>query len=111
MAIFEQVSTLSSKGQTTVPMAVRKVLRLEVGDRIAFRIAGQKVELVAADDAADDPVIGQFLGFLARDMARRPKGIQALSRTFAARLDVLACARANKAAIDLDAPIDGAVAL
>lgn len=42
-------STLSSKGQITLPAEVRRALRLDVGDRVEFvQTAPDRFELVAA---------------------------------------------------------------
>lgn len=43
------VSRLTSKGQATIPVGVRKALRLKPGDRVAFEIVGQKVTLRRVD--------------------------------------------------------------
>jgi AbrB family looped-hinge helix DNA binding protein len=40
-------STVTSKGQITIPKEVRDALALEVGDRVAFRVLpGGRVEMV-----------------------------------------------------------------
>lgn len=39
---------LTSKGQTTIPQRVRRALGLHTGDLIAFRCAGNRVELAKA---------------------------------------------------------------
>ena len=36
--LIEEKSTLTAKGQTTVPKAVRQALGIRAGDRIAFRV-------------------------------------------------------------------------
>ena len=43
------ISRLTSKGQATIPVSVRKALRLKPGDRVAFEISGQKVTLRRVD--------------------------------------------------------------
>jgi antitoxin PrlF len=43
------VSRLTSKGQATIPVGVRKALRLKPGDRVAFEIVGQQVTLRRVD--------------------------------------------------------------
>jgi antitoxin PrlF len=43
------VSRLTSKGQATIPLSVRKALRLKPGDRVAFEVVGQKVTLRRVD--------------------------------------------------------------
>ena len=40
-------STLTAKGQTTIPKAVREKLRLNPGDRIRYEFEGDIVRLVA----------------------------------------------------------------
>lgn len=88
MADLEEFSTLTSKGQTTLPKAVRQALRLHAGDKLRFRVEGDAVLLERAD-AADDPAMLAFLDFLARDITARPEKLQALSPALKARLDAL----------------------
>ncbi len=46
MKVF--VSKITSKGQATIPSAVRRTLGLKAGDRVAFRMEGNQVALVRA---------------------------------------------------------------
>lgn len=48
------LSRLTSKGQATIPVEVRRALRLRAGDRVAFDLKNGKVTLTRADtlDAA-----------------------------------------------------------
>ena len=48
------VSRISTKGQTTIPRAVRAALGLREGDRLGYEIEDGRVVLTRADDA-DDP--------------------------------------------------------
>lgn len=61
-------STISSKGQTTVPKAIRQVLGTP---NLKWRLDGDRVvvEAASADQPEDDPVIGAFLALLDRDIA------------------------------------------
>ncbi len=43
-----RISTISSKGQTTVPVAIRRSLDLHPGDAIAYRVEGDKVSICKA---------------------------------------------------------------
>jgi antitoxin PrlF len=43
------LSRLTSKGQATIPVEVRKALRLAAGDRVAFEVKNGKVTLRKAD--------------------------------------------------------------
>ena len=42
------VSKITSKGQATIPVEVRRALNLSTGDHVAFRMQGGHVELVRA---------------------------------------------------------------
>ncbi|MDT1817770.1 regulator, partial [Acinetobacter baumannii] len=79
-AILEAESTLTDRYQTTVPEAVRRALKLGKRDRIHYTIRpnGEVVLTRAEISDGDDPILGQFLGFLARDIASHPEHLQAL---------------------------------
>ncbi len=51
------VSKLTSKAQTTVPLPVRKALRLKAGDSLRYEIEGDRVVLTRARESIidDDP--------------------------------------------------------
>ena len=106
-ALLEEVSTITAKGQTTVPRAVRRALGVDYGGRIAFRVDAGGVTVHRAETADDDPVIGGFLAFLAEDLRRRPEAVTALSAALAGRIAALTQA----VAVDLAAPIEGEVDL
>lgn len=42
------VSKVTSKGQATIPLRVRRLLGLRAGDAVAFRLQGRQVELSKA---------------------------------------------------------------
>jgi len=44
------VSTVSEKGQVTIPIDARKRLRLAAGDKVLFKIEGDKVLLIRIGD-------------------------------------------------------------
>jgi antitoxin PrlF len=48
-------SKLTSKGQTTIPIQVRKALRLRQGDEIAYALEDGRVILTRAKSTAHDP--------------------------------------------------------
>lgn len=76
---LEVESTLSDRYQTTVPKAVRRALCLSKRDNIHYIIRpGGEVIMSRAEASEDDPLLGQFLGFLARDIARHPERQQAV---------------------------------
>jgi antitoxin PrlF len=106
-AKFEELSTISSKGQTTVPKSVRQALGLSEGDQIAFRVDDSGVTMRRADDAQDDPALSAFLSFLAKDIEEYPERLQTMSPAMAKRMDELT----EGMVFDPDEPIEGDVDL
>ena len=104
---LEEVSTITAKGQTTVPKAVRQALGVDCGDRITFRVDERGVTVHRADEGDADPAIGSFLAFLARDIERRPEALMALSPELASRVAALT----GGMKVELSAPINGDVDL
>ena len=102
-ATLEVESTLTDRYQTTVPETVRRALRLGKRDKIHYTIRpGGEVVLTRVDATeVDDPLLGQFLGFLARDIASHPERLQAIDSTFVQRIQSLT----GGIEIDLDAPL------
>ena len=47
--MLTKVSRLTSKGQATIPSAIRKQLHLESGDSIAFKVVNDRVEITRAE--------------------------------------------------------------
>lgn len=90
-AILDVESTLTDRYQTTVPETVRRALRLGKRDKIHYTIRPNGEVLLTRAEASegDDPVLGQFLGFLARDMASHPEHLQAVDAGLVQRLQSL----------------------
>ncbi len=106
-AIIEEFSTLTAKGQTTVPKPIRQALSLREGDQIAFRVDEKGVTLRRVDESRQDPAIASFLSFLAHDIEQSPQNLKTLSPDLAKRIATLV----EGTEIDLDASIDGDVDL
>ena len=102
-ATLEAESTLTDRYQTTVPETVRRALRLRKRDKIQYviRPSGEVVLTRASDAEADDPVLGQFLGFLGHDIATHPERLQSVSSNFVQRVQSLV----GEVDVDLDAPL------
>lgn len=100
-ATLEVESTLTDRYQTTVPETVRRALRLGKRDKIHYTIRpGGEVVLTRAETSeGDDPVLGQFLGFLARDIASHPERLQSVDAALVQRLQSLV----GGVEVDLDA--------
>ncbi|PZQ46532.1 MAG: AbrB family transcriptional regulator [Rhodovulum sulfidophilum] len=108
-ALLKEESTITAKGQTTVPKSVRQALGVDYGGRIAFFVDDQRrVYVEKATEEASDPVVDRFLEFLAQDMSKHPDtSIAALPASLRDR----AAALVGGMDVDLDAEIDGDVAL
>lgn len=102
-ATLEVESTLTDRYQTTVPEIVRRALRLGKRDKIHYTIRSSGEVVLTRVDAAEaaDPVLGQFLGFLARDIASHPERLQAIDATFVQRLQSLT----GGIEVDFDTPL------
>lgn len=102
-ATLEVESTLTDRYQTTVPETVRRALKLGKRDKIHYTIRpGGEVVLTRAEAPGDDdPVLGQFLDFLAADIARHPERLQAVDAGLVQRLQSLV----DGVEVDLDAAL------
>lgn len=100
---LEVESTLTDRYQTTVPEIVRRALRLGKRDKLHYTIRpnGEVVLIRAEVSEGDDPVLGSFLSFLARDIANHPERLQAVDVGLVQRLQSLV----GHVEIDLDAAL------
>ena len=85
---------------------MRRSLGLGKRDKIHYTIRpnGEVILSRAQATEADDPVLGQFLSFLSRDMASHPECLQALDTDFVLRLQSLT----RDIDVDLNAPLSAA---
>lgn len=103
---IEETSTVTAKGQTTVPKSVRQALGVKPGGRIVYRIEGNRVTVRSVTAEHRDPALGALLLLLSRDMAKGrnvgdlPRGLAASMRK--AIRDV---------PLSLDEPLEGDVAI
>lgn len=106
MSVIEEVCTITAKGQTTVPKAIRQVLGVSYGGRITFRVEDGTVSVHAATEP-EDPALAPFVALLERDIAARPEALVPLTPELATRMT----AATEGAEADPDVPIEGEVAL
>jgi antitoxin PrlF len=101
-ALFEIEATITERGQTTVPSAIRKALGVGRNGKIMFRqMDDGSVVIAPKSDERDggDPVIAKFLAFLERDMGDSPERLVPLRQEFLDRGEALV----EGVEIDLDA--------
>ena len=104
-ALLEIEATITERGQTTVPSAIRRVLGVGRNDKVVFRQMDDGSVVIApvsAERESDDPVIASFLAFLERDMNSHPAAIVPLTRELLDRGEALV----RDVDVDLDAPLE-----
>jgi antitoxin PrlF len=101
MVVLEAEATLTERYQTTVPTPVRRALQLKKHDKILYKIADDgRVFLERSNETKeDDPVLGEYLNFLARDIAAG--SVRVLTPELADRVKSLV----EGVEVDLDAPL------
>lgn len=102
-AALQLESTLTDRYQTTVPDAVRRALKLGKRDKIRYLLQPDGAVVMGRADSSDvdDPALGAFLGFLARDLAKHPKRVSGLNAGVRNRIRSLV----GKVKVDLDAAL------
>ena len=103
-ATLELESTLTDRYQTTVPNAVRRALHLGKRDRIRYLVQNDGSVVLQRADADDDPALGAFLDFLAKDITEHPQRVQEINVGLAKRMRSLT----KGVKVDLDIPLDPA---
>ena len=100
--ILDAESSLTNRYQTTVPAAVRAALGLEKGDKIQYKIlSGGQVMISRAAALEADPVLEEFLDFIANDMQSNPDNVKPLSQSLKEKIVDLTAG----VEIDLDVPL------
>lgn len=98
--------SVSRKGQTTLPLAVRQILGVRDGGEVIVRTDGRRVTIEPVEVEHADPAIASFLTMISADIAGG-RNVAALPDDLA---DVLRQA-AGEVDVDLDEPIEGDVCL
>ncbi|MGH6946137.1 MAG: type II toxin-antitoxin system PrlF family antitoxin [Kiloniellales bacterium] len=102
MVVLEAESTLTERYQTTVPDAVRRALHLRKHDKIVYKVAPDgRVFLERGTAGEEDPALGAFLEFLARDIASGTAAVRPVTPELVERIDALV----GDVKLDLDAPL------
>ena len=100
--ILHSQSTLTDRYQTTIPEPIREALHLGKRDKIEYVIEDNgKVTISRAEDK--DPILGEFLSYLAKDIKLHPEHIKPINSALFARAKSLV----SDTEIDLDTPLSG----
>lgn len=100
---LEIEATITERGQTTVPAAIRKMLGVQKG-AIVFKGMPDGTVVIEPKPVEDegDPVIAKFLEFLARDIEANPQRLVPLTQEL---LDE-SYSLVGDIDIDMDAPLE-----
>lgn len=82
-SILEIPATITERGQTTVPAAIRRMLALGKRDRVVFKGMPDGTVVISKlllPEDLSDPVLSGFLDFLERDIERSPQRLQPMPR-------------------------------
>lgn len=103
MATLEAESTLTKRGQTTVPSAIRRVLRVtNAEDRLVYRVQSDGSVVISKKEAVPgDPVIAAFLAFIAKDACDNLAGLRPVTAGWLTGLQALV----KGVEVDLEAPL------
>src|SRR3990172_3890509 len=103
-ATVELESTLTDRYQTTVPDGVHRALKLGKRDRIRYVVQSNGSVILRRAEKTDDPLLGSFLNFLARDIAIHPQHVRAIDAGLARRMRSLT----KGVKVDLGVALDAA---
>lgn len=96
-------STLSDLYQTTIPEVVRNVLNLSKWDTLVYSVDSDgRVVISKLSSCEGDPVLNNFLGFLAKDIENSPQNLDPLTVEKFVKISSLV----EDIKIDLEAPLD-----
>ncbi len=105
-AIITRTCSVSRKGQTTLPLAVRQILGVRDGGEIVVRAEGRRVIIEPVEVEHGDPAIGAFLRLITDDIANRRNIVALPDDLLQSLTDAL-----KDVEVDLDEPIEGDVCL
>ena len=104
MPLMEIEAAVTDRGQTTIPAAIRKLLRVDRRSSVVFSVTEDgSVMLTAKPASADepDPVVTSFLTFLEADMTKRPDRLRPITAEWLHEVEDLVAG----VEVDLDAPL------
>ena len=95
-------STLSDRYQTTIPEVVRNVLNLSKRDTLVYYVDSDgKVVISKLTSCENDPVLNNFVSFLAKDIENSPQNLVPMTVEKLMKISSLV----EDIKIDLEAPL------
>lgn len=79
---FEIEATVTRKGQTTVPAAIRRVMGIDKGSTLIFRSMKDGTVMLTPktpESEESDPMLEPFLQLLGNDIAQHPQRLMPIS--------------------------------
>ena len=102
MDTLEVESTVTKRGQTTLPSAIRKVLKVTADDdRIVYRVLKDGSVTISKKEGPGDPIIAEFLEFIANDTRNNFSSLRPVTPEWLSGLQQLV----KGIKVDLDAPL------
>ncbi len=100
---LEIEATITERGQTTIPAAIRKMLGIHKG-AIVFKAMPDGTVLIEPkqEDDEEDPAIAAFLRFLEKDIENNPQNLIPLTRELLEESYDLV----RGVEVDMDAPLE-----
>jgi antitoxin PrlF len=90
MDTLEVEATVTKRGQTTLPSAIRKVLKVTAADdRVVFRVQKDGSVILTKKEAPGDPVIAAFLKFIADDTRSNVGSLRPVTAEWLAAMETL----------------------
>lgn len=90
ITLLQTESTLTDRYQTTIPDAVRKALHLNKRDKILYTVQPDgHVLLSKIEENQYDPIIDNFLDYIAEDIRKNPQHLTSINQTLLNRIESL----------------------
>ena len=100
---LEIEATITERGQTTVPAAIRKMLGVKKGPIVFKGLSDGTVVIEPKEERAEeDPVIAKFLEFLEKDIQKTPHRLIPFDKALMDEVDDLV----TGVEVDMDAPLE-----
>lgn len=100
--LLQTESTLTDRYQTTIPDPIRKALHLNKRDKILYTLQPDGNVCISKIEDHHDPLIEDFLTFIADDIKNNPQHLTSINQTLSNRIESLV----TGVEFDLNEPLD-----